>query len=100
MFAEIAFSKETQKDFNLSKGSIPARNDVDLSDFTPCQQMAQKHLDAASSQGTLVPSIAHSIAQPQAIRSAVMEVVSNFMNSDQGSQDAANQIADAVKSAM
>jgi hypothetical protein len=29
-----------------------------------------------------------------------MEVVSNFMNSDQGSQDAANQIADAVKSAM
>jgi len=100
MFAEIAFSKETQKGFNLSKGSIPARNDVDLSDFTPCQQMAQEHLDVASNQGTLVPSIAHSIAQPQAIRSAVMEVVSNFMNSDQGSQDAANQIADAVRSAM
>ncbi len=97
LFAELAMSPEVQVFFNQAKGSIPARMDIDLSDFNSCQQLSAEHLNQAIETGGLVPSLAHSMAQPQRIRSSVMEIVSNFMNTDMSSEDAANQIADAVQ---
>lgn len=100
LFAELVMSPEVQVFFNLAKGSIPARMDVDLSDFPHCQQLSLDHLQQSIESGGLVPTLAHSMAQPQAIRSSVMEIVSNFMNTDMDSQDAADQVADAVLAAL
>lgn len=97
LFAELVMSPEVQIFFNQAKGSIPARRDIELDDFPPCQQLSQQHLEAAIASGGLVPTLAHSMAQPQRIRSSVMEIVSNFMNTDMGSEEAANQVADAVQ---
>ena len=48
LLASIILSPEFQTIFNQAKGSIPARLDVDLSTgFNPCQQIAQKDLQAA-----------------------------------------------------
>lgn len=97
LFAELIMAPDTQRFFNLAKGSIPARNDVDISDFPHCQQLGKKNMAEAVATGGLVPTLAHSMAQPQAIRSAVMELVSNFMNSDVTSQEVVTQIADAIE---
>src|SRR5262249_44744056 len=40
LLANIVMSKDFQKIFNIAKGSIPARMDVDLTDFTSCQQQS------------------------------------------------------------
>ncbi|MEO1019329.1 MAG: ABC transporter substrate-binding protein [Pseudomonadota bacterium] len=97
LFAELIMDPETQISFNQVKGSIPARMDIDLGDFSYCQQLALDHLEQTIESGGLVPTLAHSMAQPQRIRSSVMEIVSNFMNSDMSSEDAATQVADAVQ---
>ncbi len=97
LLAELIMDPEVQARFNKVKGSLPARMDVDLSDFGYCQQLAMEHLEQSIEADALVPSLAHSIAQPQRIRSSVMEIVSNFMNTNMSSKDAANQVADAVQ---
>jgi glucose/mannose transport system substrate-binding protein len=74
--------------------------DIDLGEFAHCQQLSQQYLQEAIDSDGLVPSLAHSMAQPQRIRSSVMEIVSNFMNTDMASEEAANQIADAVQANM
>ncbi|MEM7024867.1 MAG: ABC transporter substrate-binding protein [Pseudomonadota bacterium] len=100
LFAELVMSPDVQIFFNLAKGSIPARMDLDLSEFPHCQQLSLQHLEQAIEADGLVPTLAHSMAQPQRIRSSVMEIVSNFMNTDMSSEDAANQVADAVQANM
>ena len=48
LLAHLILSPEFQTAFNISKGSIPARLDVDLSTgFNPCQQLSQKDLQAS-----------------------------------------------------
>lgn len=96
LFAELIMSPDVQRFFNLAKGSIPARDDIDISDFPHCQQLGKKNMMEAVATDGLVPTLAHSMAQSQAIRSAVMELVSNFMNSDVSSADASNQVADVI----
>ncbi|MEM7023694.1 MAG: ABC transporter substrate-binding protein [Pseudomonadota bacterium] len=100
LFAELVMSPEVQIFFNQAKGSIPARLDLDLSEFPHCQQLSLEHLQQSIESGGLVPTLAHSMAQPQRIRSSVMEIVSNFMNTDMSSEEAANQVADAVQANM
>jgi glucose/mannose transport system substrate-binding protein len=77
MLAEIIMSPEFQVTFNVAKGSIPARTDVDLSTggFTKCQQQGLEDLKASVSEGTLVRSMAHNMTVLQKYRGAMMEVM-------------------------
>jgi glucose/mannose transport system substrate-binding protein len=102
LLASTILSPEFQTIFNQSKGSIPARLDVDLSQgFNPCQVTSQKDLQASIDAGTLVRSMAHNMTIPQASRGAIMDTVTEFVNSpDMSSEDAANAMADAVEAAM
>jgi glucose/mannose transport system substrate-binding protein len=102
LLASIILSPEFQTVFNISKGSIPARLDVDVSQgFNPCQQQAQADLKASVEAGTLVRSMAHNMTVPQAVRGAIMDTVTEFVNTpDMSSADAANAMADAVEAQM
>ena len=102
LLASIILSPEFQAVFNKSKGSIPARLDVDLSDgFNPCQQLSQKELQASIDQGTLVRSVAHNMTVPQAMRGAIMDTITEFVASpEMSSEEAANLMADAVEAQM
>lgn len=53
LLAKIIMSPEFQVTFNVAKGSIPARTDVDMSvgGFTQCQQDSQTHLKASVEEG-------------------------------------------------
>lgn len=102
LLASTILSPEFQAVFNKSKGSIPARLDVDLSDgFNPCQQLSQKELQASIDQGTLVRSVAHNMTVPQAVRGAIMDTITEFVASPEMSpEEAANLMADAVEAQM
>jgi glucose/mannose transport system substrate-binding protein len=102
LLASTILSPEFQTTFNISKGSIPARMDVDLSQgFNPCQQLAQADLKASVEAGTLVRSMAHNMTIAQKFRGAIMDNITEFVNTpDMSSADAANAMADAVEEQM
>jgi glucose/mannose transport system substrate-binding protein len=98
LLAHLIMSPNFQTVFNQAKGSIPARLDVDLKDFNPCQQQSQKDLQASIADGMLVRSMAHNMTILQKYRGAIMEVITSFVNTpDMSAKDAANAMADAVE---
>ena len=100
LLAHLILSPKFQTVFNQAKGSIPARLDIDLSkgDWNPCQQLSQKDLQASIAGGTLVRSMAHNMTVLQKYRGAMMEVITQFVNTPtMSSKDAANAMADAVE---
>lgn len=102
LLAHLIMSKDFQYIFNQAKGSIPARLDVDISQgFNPCQVESQKDLEASISGGTLVRSMAHNMTVLQKFRGAMMDTITQFVNTpDMSSADAANAMADAVEEQM
>jgi glucose/mannose transport system substrate-binding protein len=102
LLAHLIMSTEFQTIFNQAKGSIPARLDVDLSTgFNPCQQKSQADLKTAVDDGTMVLSMAHNMSVAQKFRGVMLEVITEFVNTpDMSSEDAANQLADAVEGQM
>lgn len=101
LLANTIMSPEFQAVFNQAKGSIPARMDVDLSQgFNPCQVKSQENLAASIEEGTLVRSMAHNMTVPQSMRGAMMEGITEFVNSDMSPEDAANALADGVEANM
>jgi glucose/mannose transport system substrate-binding protein len=102
LLASTILSPEFQTAFNQAKGSIPARLDVDLSSgFNPCQQLSQKDLQASIEGGTLVRSMAHNMTIAQKFRGAIMDTITEFVNTPgMSSADGANAMADAVEAQM
>ena len=98
LLASLIMSPNFQTVFNKAKGSIPARLDIDLADFNPCQQMAKKDLQASISGGSLVRSMAHNMTVLQKYRGAMLEVITQFTNDPKITpKQAADQLADAVE---
>jgi glucose/mannose transport system substrate-binding protein len=100
LLAKIIMSPEFQVTFNVAKGSIPARTDVDMSvgGFTQCQQDSQTDLKASVDEGTLVRSMAHNMTVLQKYRGAMMEVITEFVaDSSVSPEEAAELLAEAVE---
>lgn len=103
LLAKLILSPDFQTIFNQAKGSIPARLDVDMSGagWNPCQQLSQKDLEASIQAGTLVRSMAHNMTVLQKFRGAMMETITEFVNTpDMSAEDAANAMADNVEAQM
>jgi glucose/mannose transport system substrate-binding protein len=102
LLAHLIVSPEFQKTFNIAKGSIPARIDMDLTDgFNVCQQQSQADLKASIEDGELVRSMAHNMTVLQKYRGAMMDLITEFVNTpEMSSADAANAMADAVEAQM
>ena len=102
LLATTIMSPEFQTVFNIAKGSIPARLDVDLSQgFNACQITSQNDLKASIEAGTLVRSMAHNMTVLQKYRGAMMDTITEFVNApEMTSEEAANLMADAVEAQM
>ena len=97
LLAHLIMSPKFQTVFNEAKGSIPARLDIDLKDFNPCQQQSLKTLQASIADGTLVRSMAHNMTILQKYRGAILDTVTAFVNNPKTTpEEAANAMADAV----
>jgi glucose/mannose transport system substrate-binding protein len=98
LLAHLILSPEFQTIFNKAKGSIPARLDVDVAGFNPCQEMAKKALQDSISGGTLVRTMAHNMTVLQKYRGAILEVVTQFTNNPKTTpKQAAEQLGDTVE---
>ena len=98
LLAHLILSPEFQTVFNKAKGSIPARLDVDIAGFNPCQQMAKKDLQDSIAGGTLVRTMAHNMTVLQKYRGAILEVVTQFTNNAKTTpKQAAEQLGDTVE---
>ena len=98
--ARLILQPEFQKVFNQNKGSIPVRMGMDPKLFDIPAQLSMKDFAASAKSGDLVPSMAHEMAVMPAIRGAINDVVTNFINTDMSAKDAAAQMANAVQAAM
>ncbi len=97
LLAHLIMSPKFQTVFNEAKGSIPARLDINLKNFNPCQQQSQKALQASIADGTLVRSMAHNMTILQKYRGAILDTITAFVNNPKTTpEEAANAMADAV----
>jgi glucose/mannose transport system substrate-binding protein len=80
--AAAILSPEFQEVFNLNKGSIPVRLNMDMAKFDECAKLSAKDFVNTSKSGALVPSIAHGMAVPPAVQGAIQDAVSQFWNDD------------------
>jgi glucose/mannose transport system substrate-binding protein len=97
--ARLILQPKFQEVFNVNKGSIPVRVGMPEDPFDAPARDSMKAFLATAEGGGLVPSMAHEMAVFPAIRGAIMDVVTNFYNSDMSAEDAAAQLASEVEAA-
>ena len=96
--AAAIMSPEFQEVFNLNKGSIPVRLNMNLDKFDACAKASAADFVATSKSGGLVPSVAHGMAVPSATEGAIKDVVSQFWNDEKMTAAAAmDKLAAAAK---
>jgi len=96
--AAAIMSTDFQEVFNLNKGSIPVRLNMNLAKFDDCAKLSSKDFVDTAKAGSLVPSVAHGMAIPSAKAGAIQDVVSQFWNDDKMStKDAQAKLVAAAK---
>jgi glucose/mannose transport system substrate-binding protein len=99
VLASAIMDKDVQVAFNLAKGAIPARTDIDLSAMDSCAQATSAALSANDTGGTAVPTFAGTHAANAAVVGAATDAITGFFNSDQTASDGAAALADAIMAA-
>ena len=94
--ASAIMDKNFQEQFNLVKGSIPARMDVSDAKFDLCGKKSMADLKIALKNNAMVGSFAHGHAVPESIKGAMIDVVTKFFNSGKNPADATKQLVAAV----
>ena len=97
--AGLILQPEFQTVFNVNKGSIPVRLGMPRAPFDDPALRALNAFSASAAGGGLVPSMAHEMAVFPAIRGAILDVVTNYYNSDISAQTAAAKLASEVEAA-
>jgi glucose/mannose transport system substrate-binding protein len=99
--AELVLSPSFQETFNLNKGSIPVRTDIDMGKFDSCALAAMDTFKRTAASGDgLVPSMAHGMSTTSTIQGAIFDTVTEYFNSDMSAQDGATRLARAVRAAQ
>ena len=96
LLAELIVGETFQIEFNMNKGSIPVRTDIDMAQFDACAQASAADMQEASGEGSLLPSYAHGMALRGAQAGAITDVVTAHFNSDMSSEEAVAQLVAAV----
>jgi glucose/mannose transport system substrate-binding protein len=86
--------------FNIAKGSIPARTDVDASTLDACAQATLASMAANDAGGTAVPTFAGTHAADAFIVGAATDAITEFFNSDMTAADGVTLLADAIADAQ
>jgi len=73
-------SIELQHDFNKFKGSLPARLDVDISDYNDCAKQAENDYQQAKIANKLLPSFTDSMAVNPVMQRMIVDQIHDFFN--------------------
>nr|WP_314900255.1 extracellular solute-binding protein [uncultured Deefgea sp.] len=97
-FVSLLMSTEGQEVFNLYKGNIPARTDVNMTRYDDYAKQSARDFANAASKQVLVPSWAHNMAVQDEVKLAFYDAVDAFWkNSNMSAQDAARRFAEAAR---
>ena len=88
--ASILIAPETQVAFNLAKGSLPVRGDIDMSAANDCMQKGLEILAA----GNVLPS--GDMALSPDTQTQIEDLMAEFWASDMSAEDAQAQYADII----
>jgi len=97
--AEAIMDPTVQHDFNLIKGSIPARSDVAVDDLGTCAIASFKDRAAAVESGAMLGALTHGFASPPQFAAVFGDVAAQFFVTDMTSQDAVQMLADGIANA-
>lgn len=97
--ARLILQPTFQQVFNINKGSIPVRMGMPKDPFDKVAQKSMDDFVNSANSGDLIPSMAHEMAVMPAIRGAFLDSVTKFLNSDMSPEEAAKNMAEAVKAA-
>jgi glucose/mannose transport system substrate-binding protein len=86
--------------FNTVKGSVPARTDVENTEFDDCGKKGMADLAEAAESGGLAGSLAHGHAQPSAVKEAIFDVVTQHLNGQLTTDQALERLPQAVAAAQ
>ncbi|MBV7299432.1 ABC transporter substrate-binding protein [Enterovibrio paralichthyis] len=85
--AKLILDPDFQREFNMSKGSIPVRVDSDMEGFDTCGKESMQAFLRAAATDNLVPSLSHNMAVGRASQIALFDVISRFFDDDDVSVD-------------
>ncbi|MGO4855440.1 ABC transporter substrate-binding protein [Phaeovulum sp. W22_SRMD_FR3] len=97
--AETIMDPQIQRDFNLIKGSIPARIDVPVNDFDACAQKGYDERAAAITSGAMLGALTHGFASQPQFASVFGDVAAQFFVTDMSSEDAVQMLVDGINNA-
>lgn len=95
--AKIVMDPEVQKQFNLIKGSIPARMDISRSGFDICACAAMDTFIAAASQDSIVPAFSYAQANSPDVQKVMVNLIHTHFTSNMPAEEAAKKLAAVVK---
>jgi glucose/mannose transport system substrate-binding protein len=98
-WVESVMDPEVQKNFNLIKGSIPARTDVSVADFDDCAKRSFADREAAVASGNMVGGLTEGFAAPPQYAGVFFDVVGQFFVTDMSSEDAVKMLVDGINNA-
>jgi glucose/mannose transport system substrate-binding protein len=98
-WAESVMDPENQKNFNLIKGSIPARTDVSVDEFDDCAKRGFADRAASVEAGTMVGGLTEGFAAQPQFAGVFFDVVGQFFVSDMSSADAVQMLLDGINNA-
>ena len=97
-FVSLLMSSECQEAFNLFKGNIPARTDVDMSRYDDYAKQSARDFANAASKQVLVPSWAHNMAVQDEVKLALYDAVDAFWkNNNMSAQEAVRRFSEAAR---
>jgi glucose/mannose transport system substrate-binding protein len=79
------------------RASAPLDQHVPVDKFDNCAKKSHADEQATIKSGGFLPSLASGEIQPSVTADAITEVVTNLMNSDEGSKEGARELAAAAK---
>ena len=101
LLAEVVTGKECQIDFTQIIGSIPVRTDIELREgYSELQREIAAHPKSAVKNDRVVLGLANSMAQPNQITGAMVEVLTEFMHNPAVTpENGQDMLANAVEGA-
>jgi glucose/mannose transport system substrate-binding protein len=97
--AEAMMDPETEKKFNLIKGSIPARIDISMDEFDDCAKRSFSDRAQAIKTNTMWGSVTDGFAVEPRFSGVFLDVVGKFFVTDMSPQDAVTALVDGINNA-
>ncbi|MDZ5695998.1 ABC transporter substrate-binding protein [Chelativorans sp. M5D2P16] len=86
--------------FNTVKGSVPARTDIEDTEFDACGKKGMAELAEAAENDALAGSLAHGHAQPSSVQEAFFDVITQHLNGQLSTDEALDRLPQAIAAAQ